>query len=67
MKISVNNQTKEVPGKVDLSSLLALLNITDKSSVAIAVNQQVIPRQEWDKKIVKENDKVLLITAYEGG
>ncbi|MFP4605511.1 MAG: sulfur carrier protein ThiS [Bacteroidales bacterium] len=67
MKISVNKQGKEVPEKVNLISLLEHLNITDKSSVAIAVNQQVIPRQKWDEKIIEEHDEVLLITAYEGG
>ncbi|MFO8235279.1 MAG: sulfur carrier protein ThiS [Bacteroidales bacterium] len=67
MQISVNKQLKEIPEESDLVSLLKQLNIKDKSSIAIAVNQQVIPRQEWSKKILKEEDKVLLITAYEGG
>ncbi len=51
--------------------LLALLVETHcagkTAGIAVAVNQQVVPRTEWINTELKENDQVLIIRATQGG
>ena len=37
------------------------------TGIALAVNEKVVPKKEWEKFELKENDKVLLIKATQGG
>ncbi len=67
MQINVNGKPRDIPGNTTVTGLLSLMDITDKSSVAVAVNMQVISRQKWDQTQLNENDKVLLIEATHGG
>lgn len=39
----------------------------DKKGIAIAVNEEVIPKSEWKNYILKNNDRLLLIIAAQGG
>lgn len=35
--------------------------------IAIAVNEQVIPKAEWATRLLQDKDEVLLIRATQGG
>ncbi len=37
------------------------------NGIAIAINQEVIRKSEWDKTMIKHNDKIIIITATQGG
>jgi len=49
-----------------LEAFLTDLNIP-KSGIAIAVNEVVISKTKWSHYTLKENDKILIITATQGG
>jgi len=54
----------------DINNLDALIDkqqFAGKKGFAVAVNENVIPRKEWDTVILKENDRVLVIKATQGG
>lgn len=52
---------------VSLYDMLNLNGIADHRGIAIAVNQQVISKSQWDDFKLKENDEVLIIKATQGG
>lgn len=67
MEISVNNKSVSIN---EGSNLQALVNshIGEKQKgVAIAVNENVIPKTEWEQHIIKANDNILIIKATQGG
>lgn len=66
MKVQVNN--KEVT-LADASSLAQLTQQLELPAVgmAIAVNNQLIPRTEWDKFVLHDNDNLVIIKAACGG
>ena len=66
MNIKVNNKEMIVPEGSSLSQLSQTLNLPEKG-VAIAVNNQMIPRQNWLDKKLAENDKIVVIKAACGG
>jgi len=67
MDVIVNDQKQTVASGTTISSLLEKINIEDKSGLAVAVNQQVISRQNWKEFQLGDNDKVLLIKISQGG
>ncbi len=67
MEIFVNDIKKEID---EPSSLFWLVNseLGDKQNgVAVAVNNNVIPKKEWTNCLLKEQDKILIIKATQGG
>lgn len=67
MNIYVNDKPTEVKQDTSINSLLKLMNVESSQGIAIGINDQVIPRNEWELNLLKENDKVLLIRASQGG
>ena len=66
MNIKVNNKEMIVPEGSSLSQLSQTLKLPEKG-VAIAVNNQMIPRQNWLDKKLAENDQIVVIKAACGG
>lgn len=70
MTIFINDVATEIPNTSHtLTDILKnKFNIPkDKKGIAIAVNENVIPKNEWDNFIIKENDRILVIIAAQGG
>lgn len=67
MKIKVNNKEKIMPEKISVSELIKLLNYTDTVGIALAINQEVIPKTNWDNTNLKSGDNVTIIQATCGG
>jgi sulfur carrier protein len=38
-----------------------------RRGVAVAVNDEVVPRSRWDKTAVRDHDRVEILTASQGG
>lgn len=67
MEITVNGVKKEIATGFSLLDL-ALEQLGDKQNgVAIAINQQVISREQWNSTEIVENDSILIIKATQGG
>ncbi len=70
MTIFINDVATEIPTTTrTLTDVLKnILNISkDKKGIAIAVNEEVIPKNQWDQFTIKENDRLLVIIAAQGG
>jgi sulfur carrier protein len=65
--IYINDIARSFEQPQTLSELLLALNIDDSKGVAVALNNTVISREKWDKCVVNDNDKLLLIKAAQGG
>jgi len=53
----------------DTLSIIALLESLDqlKPGAALALNQQVLPREQWDTHNVQDGDRILLFQVIAGG
>ena len=40
---------------------------TPSSGVAVAINEQIIPKSEWSSQLLQNNDHLLVIQAVQGG
>lgn len=66
MQIEVNGEIKEIANPSTLKSVVDTM-LTDTKGTAVAVNNSVVPKAEWETCQLNENDKVLLIKATQGG
>lgn len=66
MKIVLNGETREVEEGTTLSMLMEQDGVMDKV-MAAAVNMQIVKKEEWGTKSLKENDKVELLQFVGGG
>lgn len=66
MKVIVNSQVKEFKGE-KASELMISLNLSDTRGIALAINEEIIPKTQWQNHLLRENDKVIIITATQGG
>ncbi|MTI22064.1 sulfur carrier protein ThiS [Fulvivirga sp. RKSG066] len=60
----------DTPISITASKLFEVLKsqaLETKKGIAVAVNDEVIHRTDWETKQLKENDRILVITATQGG
>lgn len=67
MTISVNNKTETTAAQEKLFSLLDRLNLSGSQGIAVAVNNTVVSKTNWNNYELKENDKITIIRATQGG
>ena len=65
MKISVTNKEVETGANylLQLSQQLEL----PQAGIAVAVNNRMVPRSEWEHFVLHENDELIIIKAVCGG
>ncbi len=65
--IYINDKAQPFEKEQSLTDLLKNLKMDVNKGIAVALNNKVIPRSEWNNCIVNRNDKLLLIKATQGG
>ncbi|WP_294630351.1 sulfur carrier protein ThiS [uncultured Bacteroides sp.] len=66
MKVQVNNKEVEIIADSTLAQLIAQLELPVQG-IAIAVNNLLISRTEWEYFTLHENDNIVIIKAACGG
>ena len=66
MKVQVNNKEVELIPNSTLTQLTTQLELPVQG-IAIAVNNKMIPRTEWERFVLHENDNLVIIKAACGG
>lgn len=66
MKVQVNNKEVDAPLSSTLAQLTKQLELPTQG-IAIAVNNQLISRTQWEEFSLQENDHLVVIKAACGG
>lgn len=66
MQLQVNGESHRFSRALTLTELLDSLNIASEG-VAIAINQQVIPRSDWTSTTPQAADQVDIFQSIAGG
>lgn len=69
ISVTVNGEERTVPSGYPLTEVLRDLEIDPENGtgVAVALNESVIRRQDWDDVTLSEEDTVEVIQAQQGG
>ncbi len=66
MNITVNDERYSLDMPVTISQLLIELK-QPSIGVALAINDIIIPRENWNTQMINESDTILLFQAIAGG
>ncbi len=66
MNITLNGESHELPDGATIHNLLAQYGRQD-SGVAVAVNLDVVRRDEFDSTVLRDGDRIDIVTAVGGG
>ena len=64
--ITINNAAHEFSKVSTLQDILNQLEV-QQSGIAVAVNNNIVTKSEWETFTLKTSDAVLIITATQGG
>jgi len=67
INIYINSKLQKLPSAAKIKDLLDMINVTSHNGIALAVNNNVIPKAEWETYVLTTEDKVTLIKATQGG
>jgi sulfur carrier protein len=69
LAITLNGISRHVSADVGLTDLLLELGISPDRSrgVAVALNDEVVPRAAWGSMAIREGDRLEVVTAKQGG
>lgn len=65
MKVLVNNKEMELRGN-SVAALAQEMELPEKG-VALALNNRIIPRAQWENQPLQEGDSLVIIKAACGG
>ncbi|WP_025916816.1 sulfur carrier protein ThiS [Herminiimonas sp. CN] len=66
IEIELNGVPHPLPAAHSLEALMASLDLAGKG-VAVAVNREVVPRQQWPQRQLQPQDRVDIVRAIGGG
>jgi sulfur carrier protein len=66
MNVTVNGTADDLPADTSVDDLVARLG-RGRSGIAVAVNDEVVPRSRWSTVALVDGDRVEILTAAQGG
>ena len=68
MRIQVNGEAREIKVAQRVAELVFRINGSDQSQgIAVAVNGQIVRRNDWAERTLEDNDEVEVLRAVSGG
>jgi sulfur carrier protein len=61
------NGKKYTVGQNSLEHFLKAQLLWEKQGIALAINDAIVSKTNWKNVLLSENDKLLIITATQGG
>ena len=67
MTIFINDEPTEFKQSPTILEILTHHQIVELQGIAIAINEEVIPKSNWEKTALQKNDHLMVIRATQGG
>ena len=67
MQVYVNEEPRQISPQSTIFQLLEQISVPSLTGIAVAVNDQVIRKTDWEQYRFTENDNILIIKATQGG
>lgn len=67
MEVQVNHQLQQTEEGASLSQLLNKLGFEESRGLAVAINNEVVPKKLWNDHALRPNDNITIIRATQGG
>ncbi|MDX2469687.1 MAG: sulfur carrier protein ThiS [SAR324 cluster bacterium] len=66
MKLFINDKKEETQAET-LDQLMVDLGLASTKAIALALNDEVVPKKDWAEVQLKQSDRILIIRPTQGG
>ena len=66
MQVIFNGESQDIDGKTSIADILERFEI-ERRQVAVEVNQEIVPRDKLDGHVLREGDRIEVVTLVGGG
>jgi sulfur carrier protein len=66
IRVIVNGQPETYPADTTLAAVIVRIR-PSRTGIAAAIGDAVVPRAEWDSRLLREGDEIEILTAVQGG
>jgi sulfur carrier protein len=66
VEVTINGKPRQLPRELNISELLDYLGVR-RNGVAVALNGEVVLREEWEQTVVRAGDHVEVVHMVGGG
>ena len=66
IEIFINGSKRRVPESTTVDELIESIGLP-KKGIALAINNEVIPKSRWNERSLSPQDRVELLTIAQGG
>jgi sulfur carrier protein len=64
--LTINGRTR--PATIDTTLTELVTSVSDRTTgIAVAVNNEVVPRGSWASTVLSDGDRIDVVTAVQGG
>ena len=67
MEVQVNHQLQQTEDGATLKQLLTQLGFEESRGLAVAINDQIVPKTRWNDCSLQPKDNITIIRATQGG
>ncbi len=68
MRVTVNGEEKTFDRELTVMELLEVMNVKFREvGLAVAINEEVVPKSEYTKRKIKEGDRIEIVQLVGGG
>ena len=64
--VNINNKLSKLPESATVADALDSVEGLRKQGIAVAVNMEVLPASQWNRKL-RNDDNITIIKAFYGG
>lgn len=66
MRVTVNGEPRELPEGTSVAAVVASVTAAG-TGVAAALNDEVVRRSAWESTTLRDDDRIEVLTAVQGG
>lgn len=67
MEVQVNHKSQQIEEGTTLNKLLHNLGFEESRGLAVAINNEIIPKVQWNDHSLQSSDQITIIRATQGG
>ncbi len=67
MEVTINQERQELQEGLTVAQLVAAYGYTSGDGIAVAINEEIVPKHKWEDHVLKPEDEVTVIQATQGG
>lgn len=66
IQITLNGEARSIDSGLSVDGLLSELGLS-RERIAVELNRRVVPRKDWDARILRDDDRVEIVHFVGGG